>query len=184
MTTAFRAIAFRALAALAVGVTLALPSGARAQSVEEVRLAVQAHNPEFISADEEGGANIGAEVLTASPAWLDWAFSPRPTAGVSINTRGDTSAAFAGLTWDVDIAGPVFVSLFLGGGVHNGERDSNEPDKRNLGCRALFRESLEIGWRLGNGDAVALALDHMSNAGLCDENDGVENLGLKYHLKF
>lgn len=175
---------FRALAALIVGTTLALPTAAGAQSVEEVRLAVQAHNPEFMSSDEEGGANIGAEALIASPDWLDWAFSPRPTAGFSLNTQGDTSAAYAGVTWDFDISEPVFVSLFFGGGVHNGELDSNKPDKRNLGCRALFRESLEIGWRLGNGDAVALAVDHMSNAGLCDENDGVENLGVKYHLKF
>ncbi len=185
---------FRALAALAFLVVLPATAAAQAvdtsrpaqphPSVVEMRFAAQIHNPEFTDNDEEGGANLGIEVLGRSPAWLDWIWSPRPTAGFSLNTAGDTSAVYAGVTWDFDIAGPIFISAFFGGGVHDGETEGNVPDKRALGCPLLFRESIGLGYRLPNGDAIELAVDHMSNASLCDENDGVENLGIKYHLRF
>jgi lipid A 3-O-deacylase len=189
MTFAVRAFAALLLAAapaagaLAQGADTSRPAAPH-PSVLEMRLAVQVHNPEFTDNDEEGGLNIGAEFLTASPQWLGWIWSPRPTAGFSLNTAGDTSAAYAGVTWDFDITGPLFVTAFFGGVVHDGETDPGKPDKRALGCPLLFRESIGLGWRLPGGDAIELAVDHMSNASLCDENDGVENLGLKYHLRF
>ena len=104
--------------------------------------------------------------------------------GANINTAGDTSAFYLGMTWDWDVWGPVFITLDLGFAVHNGETTTLELGKKELGSRALFREALELGYRFLDRHAVSVRLDHMSNASLTEQNEGLDTFGVVYGYSF
>jgi hypothetical protein len=53
-----------------------------------------------------------------------------------------------------------------------------------LGCRVLFRESLSVGVRFMKHHSLSVMVDHISNAGLCDHNDGLDTLGVRYGYRF
>lgn len=150
----------------------------------ELRGGVLAHDFGPFSHRKEEGVDINAEVLFISPDFMDIIWSPRPTVGGSFNSSGDTSQAYMGLTWEWDFLEQAFFSFFWGGAVHNGEKNANVPDKKDLGCRVLFRESIDLGWRFTGNHALMVHFDHISNAKICDENEGLESLGLRYGYRF
>lgn len=51
---------------------------------------------------------------------------------------------------------------------------------RDLGYPLEFRSQLELGWRFAGGRRVAIALSHLSNAGLGTSNPGQESLTMSY----
>ena len=53
---------------------------------------------------------------------------------------------------------------------------------KDLGHTVEFRSQIELGYRFDDRSRLSLALSHLSNAGLGDENPGVEVLSLYYHL--
>jgi lipid A 3-O-deacylase len=152
--------------------------------LSEVRLGVLKHDTGPFSRTEEDGVNVNLELLFTSPGFLKAVWSPRPHLGVSINTSGDTNQAYFGLSWEFDVWRSMIVGFSLGGSVHDGETKTDRIDRKELGCHLLFRESLEIGWRFGQHHAITAFLDHMSNAGLCDKNEGLENVGVRYGYRF
>lgn len=160
---------------------IALP-WAEAAAVE-LRLGMLGHDVGVFGGEVEQGPDINAEVLFDSPAILDIVGSPRPHVGVSLNTHGYTSQAYAGLTWGWDLPSSLFIEFSLGGAVHNGETDP-VPGHKALGSHVLFRESLSIGVRLNENLSVSLMLDHISNANLADYNEGLDNLGIRFGYRF
>ena len=72
--------------------------------------------------------------------------------------------------------------------MHSGILTSSDPDSvvedNEFGCRLLFRESLELGWRFNQRHSISAMIDHISNGGLCDANDGMDNAGIRYGYKF
>ncbi|MCL3883393.1 acyloxyacyl hydrolase [Marivita sp. GX14005] len=52
----------------------------------------------------------------------------------------------------------------------------------DLGGEVAFRSGLELGYETVRGWRVALSYDHRSNAGLYDENPGVETVQLKLSI--
>ena len=70
------------------------------------------------------------------------------------------------------------------GVVHDGRIKTNRIDRKELGCRVLFRESIELGYRFGTRHAISAFLDHLSNANICDKNEGLESLGVRYGYRF
>ncbi len=114
--------------------------------------------------------------------------SPRPTLGASINTAGDTSFLYTGLTWGGFVWKGLFIEGFFGLATHDGQLNSHDPephDRRQLGSRVLFREAIEIGYRFLDNHSVSIMLDHVSNAGLlADRNQGNDDVGLRYGYKF
>lgn len=152
--------------------------------LSEVRFGLLYHDVGIVSASTEEGADVNFEVLFAAPAFLEILFSPRPHLGASINTAGDTSQVYGGLTWGLDLWSGLFVEVALGGSVHNGELDADKSDRNDLGCRILFREALELGWRFAEHHSISIMADHISNAGLCSDNDGQDTAGLRYGYKF
>ena len=170
---------------------LAVPGAASAQLVDEVRLGVLAHDIGLFGGNAEDGVDLNAEVRFVSPSFLRWAFSPRPHLGVSINTNGATDQVYFGLTWtatlfrDVIVRGDgLFVELALGGAVHDGKIDTIRTDRKSLGSRVLFREAFEIGWAFTPSQSISLMFDHVSNANLADRNEGLDNFGVRYGMKF
>jgi lipid A 3-O-deacylase len=154
--------------------------------ISEVRLGVFAHDPD---SPEGSTADLNAEILFARPVAVAdpfWnLFVPRPHIGTSLNTAGKTSFAYAGLTWTVDVWRGLFVEASFGGAVNNGATGQFVPDDRNaLGCNASFRESGSLGYRLTESWSMMATIEHYSNAGLCDQNRGVTNIGVRLGYRF
>ncbi|NQW00134.1 MAG: acyloxyacyl hydrolase [Rhodospirillales bacterium] len=170
--------------------------------ISEVRIGALAHDVGPFSAKKEDGMDTNLEVLFASPEFLDVIWSPRPQLGINYNTSGDTSQAYMGLEWEYGFWDGWFASFGFGGAVHDGHLvgdKAGKTDRKSLGCRLLFREALNLGYRFGGRHAVMVQLDHISNASLCEKevdndatggrhtvtlNEGLETLGVRYGYLF
>ncbi len=51
-------------------------------------------------------------------------------------------------------------------------------------ARARIREAIEIGYRFLDRHALSIRLDHISNAGLTDNNEGMDTLGVVYSYRY
>jgi hypothetical protein len=147
--------------------------------IDEFRIGVLAQDLE--DNDAEDGIAINAELLfphlgprTGDP--LDFFLSPRPHIGAQINTEGDTSLGYFGLTWDIALSDLFFIEASFGGAVHDGPTDDSGD---SFGCSVNFRESASIGVALTNNWRLLATVSHMSNAGLCDENSGLTSGGVQ-----
>ncbi|MEQ8935169.1 MAG: acyloxyacyl hydrolase [Amphiplicatus sp.] len=175
-----------AVCALALFLTSAPAMG----QIDEVRAGLALHDFGPFSTNKEDGIEINAEVMFDSPSGLSWLGSPRPFVGVAVATDGDaTSQLYGGLGWEVDIARRYFVGAGVGFLVHDGETgfdpgDPFLPDSAYLGCRVLARLSGEIGYRLSERLSASVQFAHASNAGICDENEGLDTTGFRLGYKF
>jgi lipid A 3-O-deacylase len=177
-------------AALAVA---AAGASAQTKLVDELRLGAFRHDAGVFGTHKEAGVDLNGELRFVSPDILKAIWAPRPHVGVSVNTIGNTSQAYAGLTWTFTLAhglfganDRLFLDASLGGAVHDGNLNNSPDDQKHkeLGSRVLFRESLELGWAFIPGQSISIFLDHVSNANLSSSNEGLDNLGLRYGIKF
>jgi lipid A 3-O-deacylase len=154
--------------------------------VAEARLGVLDHASDLVGVGKEDGLDISPELLFVSPGFLRVVGSPMPHVGAELNTAGDRSLYYTGLTWRLELLGLAHVELGFGGGIHDGDLgDTLESAELLLGCRWLFREAIGIGANFGERHTVALQADHFSHARLCsDHNDGIEALGIVYGYRF
>jgi len=150
----------------------------------EVSIGGLLHDEGPFSNSKEDGYDVHLELRFASPDFLSYIGSPEPHIGANINTQGDTSQVFFGLSYEWAIWKGLFAGLSVGGAYHNGETDAFLPDKKDLGCHLLFRESLTLGWSLTENHKVAAVFDHISNAKICSHNEGLENVGVRYSYRF
>lgn len=166
------------------------PQPGAAGAIDEIRGGVLLQGAGPISPDKEEGAGINAEILFRPLAALSAIGAPRPHLGFSAATDGDaTSQIYGGLTWELSLTAKFFADAGLGLAVHDGETDFDPMDPnigstQFLGCRALFRLSGDLGYRLTERLSVSLHADHISNAGLCSENEGLDNTGLRLGYRF
>lgn len=188
------------LLVLLVGSTSALAADARQASafpqgtsqsgfLSELRFGLSAQDP-WGPEGRDGSANLTGEILlskpfTASDLFTSY-FIPRPHIGGSLNFDGNTSFAYTGLTWTLDLTPSVFVEGSLGGAIHNGKDHVNDPfsDRQSLGCSPLFRESGSVGVRLSANWSVMATVEHLSNAGACSDNRGLTNIGARVGYSF
>ena len=175
-------------AAIAAGLLCADPAGAQSL-VDEVRVGGFYHDAGIFGTRKERGADLNLELRFASPEFLGAIWSPRPHLGVTGSLAGDTSQLYFGLTWSFMLwrtggNNGLFLDASLGGSAHNGKLEPTRTDRKALGSRVLFRESLEFGYRFGDVHSISVMLDHASNANLADHNEGIDSLGLRYGLKF
>ena len=77
-----------------------------------------------------------------------------------------------------------FANFSLGAGYHDGYKVTSLLDRKSLGCKLLFRESLDIGYRFHYSHSIMAHLDHISNAKLCSNNEGLESVGIRYGYHF
>ncbi len=158
-----------------------LPANAQ-PTIDEWRVGLMAHDAEE---NDEEGVDINAEALIKLDIESDSLLIPRPLIGVSINTEGDTSQIYGGAAWNIDVGDDFFSEIMLGVVAHNGET-SNTPraDDRELGCTVMFREAFSFGYRMDESRSIMATISHISNAGLCDENSGLTNAGLRYSIRY
>jgi lipid A 3-O-deacylase len=151
----------------------------------EVRFGAYVHDP---LSPERGSADLNGEVLLA-PWTFDphgWSFLvPRVHIGVTGNLGGKTSHADLGLTWTYVVTQSIFTEATFGGAVHDGSTGSaSGPGHNALGCSPLFRESASLGYRINTTWSVMAIIEHMSNAGLCAQNRGLTNAGIRVGYSF
>lgn len=186
----FLAASFTAAFFLAAGGAAAQPSTDRdGRLISEIRGGVFSHDTGVFSSNEEDGIALNGEILFNAPDFLRYIGNPRPHIGGTWAVEdGSTSQAYFGLTWEADFwRDRMFVYGSFGGAIHTGETGPESeipPDRKALGCRALFRESLGLGVNLTPRVNVAAHLDHISNARLCDQNEGLENAGVRFGYRF
>ena len=152
--------------------------------LSEIRGGILVHDEGLFSRNKEDGIDTNFEVLFKSPSILDAVYSPRPHLGATLNSAGNTSQAYLGLTWDWDFYRDYFLNFSLGGAIHSGEKVTDDPKTKSLGCSVLFRESLDLGYKVSGPHSVMFHLDHISNAKLCSTNEGLEAFGLRYGYSF
>ncbi|HSR73034.1 MAG TPA: acyloxyacyl hydrolase [Kiloniellales bacterium] len=155
----------------------------RSGVISELRAGLSAHDVALFSGDKESGVDFDLEVLFVSPRFLGTVFSPRPLIGGSLNSAGDTSQLYGGIAWTWRFAPPLFIELGLNLALHDGELEER-PDAKGLGCHLLFRESLSLGFHFGARHSLMATVAHISNAGLCDPNEGLDTVGLRYGFRF
>ena len=175
-----------ALAALAAAPFICVTSPASAEGMlTELRIGVLDHDSDLLrERHETSDPDINLEARFASPDFLSWAFAPNPLIGANINTGNGTSLAYAGLGWTFYLTDEIFADFTLGGAIHDGETTAPSSGSRQYGCRLGFHESFSLGYSFDGHNAIMLCVDHMSNASLCDKNDGLTNLGIRYAYKF
>jgi hypothetical protein len=163
------------------------PSTARSGLLSEFRFGFSAQDPWGV---ESNSANLTGEILFAKPFTASDLFTsyfiPRPHVGGSLNFDGQTSFAYAGLSWTVDLTPSLFVEGSIGGAFHNGDTRTRTGlrDVESLGCSPLFRESGSVGVRLSANWSVMATLEHLTNAGACSDNRGLTNVGARLGYTF
>lgn len=171
-------------ATTALAAFLALSASPALAGVDELRLGLSVHDVSILGHGKEDGVDGVAEVLFPAPAWLEVLWGPRPHVGVAVNSVGDTSQLYVGLSWSFEPFDNVVFEFSLGGAVHNGTLSSSDPGEKQLGSRALFRESLSLGYRIDERNTVMVTFDHESNARLADHNAGLNNVGIRWGYRF
>ena len=192
MSIASRIAALAGSAGIAVLILLApAPAAAQVKLVDEVKIGALGHDVGFLTHHVETGADINLEMLFTPPELLWIIGSPRPHIGADINTSGNTSDGYFGLTWGIMLiqslfgAGDgVFVNGSFGGAIHNGNIDTAPPGEKRLGSRILFRESAELGYQINPRLNISAILSHISNANLGVHNAGITSAGARLGVKF
>ena len=115
---------------------------------------------------------------------LDLLLRPRPHAGATISTAGETNQLYAGLTWTVPLGEVLFLEASFGATLHDHALDEDFENGAQLGCHLLFRESAGIGLAIGAHWRLLASVDHASHAGLCGANDGLTHAGTSVGYRF
>jgi lipid A 3-O-deacylase len=190
----FSSFVFAATAVLAV----AAPDIARADDtkiIDELRFGVYEHDASVLGHQKETGVDFGNEILFTSPDFLSVIWSPRPIIGALINSAGETSQVYAGLTWTWNFVHDVlrngdgfYVEFSEGPGFNNGKLNVTDPvqsqKRKSLGSHVLFREDLDLGYHLTPQWSLALSYNHVSNADLAPRNEGLNDIGVRVGFKF
>ncbi|MGD9615115.1 MAG: acyloxyacyl hydrolase [Alphaproteobacteria bacterium] len=191
-------------AAVAAGIAaLSLTASAGwAQNITEgaLKLGILKHDVGFLGGVEPG-IDINPEIIFPSPipdSWaaqvpwyLRFAVQPRPTVGGMINTAGATHQAYFGATWTWLLASNVInpgdgftFGIFFGPGFNDGTIGPARPNRKALGSHVLFREALELGYRITPQYEISVYIDHVSNAGFARYNQSLNQLGGRFGIRF
>lgn len=130
----------------------------------------------------EGGADIELGYRFDRQEALAVLGKPSPYLFASLNTRGDTSFAAAGLSWKLG-KGPVYVRPGIGLSVNNGPKRRFGPDggRTDLGSPVLFEPEIALGTRLSDKLSVEASWVHISGARLFNsqQNPGIDMMGVR-----
>jgi len=178
-------IPWRAWAALILGVASASAQSTPSPGpIEEIKAGALAHDvPGGISGHQrEHGVDLNLE-LVFSPSVNLLSGTLRPALGGTANFEGYTSQVYAYGRWERDFASGFFTATGVGGSWNNGELRLVSYSRKALGSHLLFHLPFEFGWWLSPRTSLSLYYDHMSNAYLARDNEGLDTLGLRCGLR-
>lgn len=99
----------------------------------------------------------------------------KPWVGMEV-TSDRAAYVVGGLLADIFFGRRVVLTPSFGVGAYL------DGDGKDLGHTVEFRSQLELGYRFDDWSRVSLAVGHISNASLGDDNPGTEIATLYYHL--
>ena len=177
---------------IALVVSTAAANAGEVMKESEFKFGVLKHDVGLFSSDRQEGIDLNLEYQFTSPEVLSFLGSPRPHVGTVLSTHADSIHQFyGGLSWNYKFLGNMFVSGHWGGAVHTADNleeppagVTRDPSDRYLGCRVLFRLAAGLGYQITDEVSVELYADHISNANLCDNNQGLENAGVRFGFNF
>ena len=151
----------------------------------QIKFGVLAHDVDDLWSgfNREGGVDLNIEVVF-SPAVSFLGGTIRPALGGSINTEGDTSKGYLDLLWQYHFITGFFLVTGVGAAIHDGQRHATTPAKKALGSRFLFHIPLEVGYFISPRTTLSVYYDHISNAYMADENEGLDTLGIRFGYVF
>ncbi len=100
----------------------------------------------------------------------------KPWGGAELTTDG-TFWMGGGVLADFKMAPSIYITPSIGAGIY-----AQGSSHKDLGSAIEFRTGVEGGYEFMNGHRLGVALSHMSNAGIDDQNPGAETLNLYYHM--
>ena len=153
--------------------------------LSDIRVGILAHDvPIWSRSREEGGVDFNTELIFIWPNYSLAGGIVRSNLGISLNNQGDTSKIYSGFLWEYIWQSGLFLNLGVGLAVHDGELETNDDDKKELGSRVLFRIPIEIGLLFAEHHGLSIMFDHVSNAYLADPNEGLDTIGIRYTYRF
>jgi lipid A 3-O-deacylase len=183
-----------AMPGMAQDIPAGVPSAGVLDIVDEVRIGGGYHMVYWTMLPQNPGdwymdrpEDITFDVLFTSPDMdaFRWIGAPRPEIGATINTHGEDSMFHAGLTWQAHVFDtPFYVEGTFGAATHTGYLTDAPDGRREYGCRVNFYERFGVGVDITEQATATLTYEHMSNAGLCGDNAGISNFGLRLGWKF
>ncbi len=183
----------RLLAPAVCAAILLSPFSAQAESaLDEIRVGVMGQSWGGPGSDKEQTPSLNIEALFSSPRFLSAIGAPRPHIGATIAADFDATHQFyGGLEWDFSLGGKFFAAASTGLAVHTGETKfdpiadaARANDTVFLGCRVLFRVGADIGYAVTERARLSLHVNHISNAGACFPNEGLDNAGVRLGYRF
>jgi lipid A 3-O-deacylase len=193
---------FLAMLALAMTAVLLDPGPVRAQNLtySEFKLVVLDHDTHLLGGKEHG-IDINPELILQSPitdSWtatlpwyVQWMAQPRPTLGGEFNTSRYTNQYYFGATWSWELTHGILkpddaitLAYFFGPGFNDGKITSPRTDRKSLGSHVLFREAIELGYRVTPMVQLSVFVDHVSNGGLAKQNQSINDLGARIGFRF
>jgi hypothetical protein len=152
---------------------------------QEIKLGLFYHDADGLWSGfkREKGADLNIEVQFVPFANL-FGGDILPAVGTSINTEGYTSKLYIDAIWQYLLTQKLHVSFGLGIALHDGERHLVSSDRKALGTKALFHIPIEVGYRVTSEFSLSLFFDHMSNADIEEENEGLDTLGIRFGYRF
>jgi lipid A 3-O-deacylase len=121
--------------------------------------------------DDEDAVDVRAEWRSGSDLFL----GVKPFVGLEATTDA-ALYGLAGVYRDFPVAPNWYVTPSIGAGLYH------DGDGKDLGDVVEFRSQIEVAYEFASRNRVALGLSHISNAGMDDNNPGVEVLNLYYHM--
>ena len=171
---ACRGFAFAVLWLVAAGLSVGLSTGpAAAQNADG--------DPAFISLGlgyydvnerEDDAVDFRAEYRHGEKLWIF-----KPWAGIEATSDGALYGV-GGILIDIFFGRRLVVTPSFGAGAYY------EGDGRDLGSVIEFRSQIEVAYRFNDRSRLGIALSHISNAGIGDDNPGTEILTLYYSIPF
>ncbi|MFH2060043.1 MAG: acyloxyacyl hydrolase [Pseudomonadota bacterium] len=102
--------------------------------------------------------------------------------GAVLNTTGDTSYLYTGFLFGHHFnRSNWFYELGGGFAIHDGNQHDGLDERRRMGSRLLFRYEIGLGYRFNTNYALQIVHDHISNAGIIDDDDnqGLDTYGVR-----
>lgn len=128
---------------------------------------------------------ISALLLLPEHPVVEFIGSPRLEVGGTLNFAGWESLVHTNLNWQFGLLDtPLYIELGFGGALTDGARAGARPPARNLGCPLNFYSAAGIGAHVSETVTLTLRYEHISNLDLCENNDGLSNVGLMLGFKF
>jgi lipid A 3-O-deacylase len=153
--------------------------------LKDIRVGILAHDvPIWSLSRKEGGVDLNTEFIFNWPNYSPSTGIVHSNIGISLNNQGDTSKIYSGVLWEYIWQSGIFLNLGLGLSIHNGELETNDGDKKDLGSRILFRIPAEIGLFFTKHHGLSIMFDHVSNAYLAAPNEGLDTMGFRYTYRF